>query len=399
VACLLLAILLVGCNSSVEPTSNGATLLGLTINGAELDQALKSNLPTFTATVDFAVSSISVRASGNNGAASITLNGSTIVSGVDSTPISLVVGENTATITITAEDGFTTKTYTLLVTRNANSTDETTLVNGVSLSGLTVIGANLDQIFQPNSASYTARANYLTTALSLMPVATVNAASITVNGNAVSSGGESDQISLAEGDNTITVFITAEDGLGTQSYTLYVSRATAADFAQQAFLKASNSGNHDNFGYRVALDGDTLVVGTFGEDSTANDGEHNNEASNAGAVYVFTRSNGSWTQQDNLKASEADAHDIFGISLALDGDTLVVGAMFESTTAAGGESYHDTAYAGAVYVFTRSKGSWSQRALLKARNAEAGDSFGGSVALDGDTLVVSAEEDEEEEKE
>jgi len=484
-ACLLLPILLVGCNTSIEPTSSDATLLALTINGAELDQALESDLSTFTATVGFAVSSISARIVGNDSAASITLNGSTIVSGVDSTPISLAVGENTLTITITAEDGLTTKTYTLLVTRAAASTVDASLagltvkgadleqsfvsgtttytasvayavtsltltpvttvnaasitvntigvasgnasgsinlaegVNSLtvtvtaedgqatqtyslavtraaastvdaSLSGLTVKGADLGQIFQPNNASYTASVNYLTTALTLMPIATVSAASITVNGNAVTSGNDSAQISLAEGDNTITVVITAEDGLGTQTYSLDVTRASAAIFAQQAFLKASNAEAEDNFAYSVALDGDTLVVGAMFEDSTLAGGESDNQASDAGAVYVFTRNNGIWTQQAFLKASNAEANDFFGISVALEGDTLVLGASGEDSTAAGGEANNAAENSGAVYIFTRSNGSWTQQAFLKASTVEANDHFGSKVAVDGDTLVVGA---------
>jgi len=382
-ACLLLPILLVGCNTSIEPTSSDATLFALTINGSDLDQALESDLSTFTATVDFAVSSIAVRIVGNDSAASITLNGSTIGSGVDSTPISLALGENTLTIIITAADGIASQTYSLAVTRGAPSID-------ASLLGLTVNGADLEQIFQPNSASYTASVNYLTMALTLMPVASFSAASITVNGDAVISGNNSAQISLAEGDNTITVVITAEDGLGTETYTLDVTRASAATFAQQAFLKASNAGNFDLFGVSVALDADTLVMGASYEASTSTGSENNNDAFGAGGVYVFTRFNGIWSQQAFLKASNAEPGDSFGRSVALDGDTLVVGAGGEDSTAAGGESNNDASYAGAAYVFTRSNGIWSQQAFLKASNAEEDDYFGVSVALDGNTLVVGA---------
>ena len=171
---------------------------------------------------------------------------------------------------------------------------------------------------------------------------------------------------------------------------VYVFTRSNGSWSQQAFLKASNTDAYDRFGGSVALDGDTLVVGATGEASTAAGGESNNDASRAGAVYVFTRSSGVWTQQAFLKASNAEAGDWFGISVALEGDTLVVGARGKDSTAAGGQSNNDAESAGAVYVFTRSNGVWSQQAFLKASNAEAGDWFGFSVALDGDTLAVGA---------
>ena len=389
-ACLLMPILLVGCNASAEPSSNDATLssdialVSLDIHGADLDQNFLSGTATYTASVAYAVTSITLTPVSTVNAASITVNGTVVASGSASGSINLAEGVNSLTVIVTAEDGQATQTYSLAVTRAVASTVD------ASLSGLTVKGADLDQIFQSNSTSYTASVNYLTTALTLMPVATVSAASITVNGNAVPSDNGSAQISLAEGDNAITVVITAEDGLGTETYTLDVTRASAATFAQQAFLKASNAETQDLFGTSVALDGDTLVVGANLEGSTAAGGESNNDASYAGAVYVFTRSNGIWSQQAFLKASNAEAFDEFGTSVALDGDTLVVGAPDESSTADGGENNNDAFSAGAVYVFTRSNGIWSQQTFLKASNAESTDFFGYSVALEGNTLVVGA---------
>ena len=102
----------------------------------------------------------------------------------------------------------------------------------------------------------------------------------------------------------------------------------------------------------------------------------------AGAVYVFTRSGTSWSQQAELTASDAAANDGFGSSVALSGDTALVGAAGKTV---GGQSD-----AGAVYVFTRSGTSWTQQAELTASDAAAGDNFGCSVALSGDTALVGA---------
>ena len=173
---------------------------------------------------------------------------------------------------------------------------------------------------------------------------------------------------------------------GTDSGAVYVfTRSSTGVWSQQAYVKASNTGAGDGFGRSVALDDDTLVVGAPFEDSSAKDVNGNqgdDSASNSGAVYVFTRGNsGSWIQQAYLKATDTEADDNFGMSVALSGDTMVVGAPAKNK---------NTNNSGSVYVFTRTNGVWASQSLLKASNAEAGDGFGGSVALDGNTLVVGA---------
>ena len=165
---------------------------------------------------------------------------------------------------------------------------------------------------------------------------------------------------------------------------------------QQGYLKASNTNANDQFGYLVAFSGDTLVVGAPQEGSNAtgvNGDQANNSATNSGAVYVFTRTGGVWTQQAYLKASNTDAGDQFGVSVAISGDTLAVGAMFEASNATGvnGDQTDNSApNAGAVYIFTRTGGVWTQQAYLKASNTDAGDNFGVTVALKDDTLAVAA---------
>ena len=101
----------------------------------------------------------------------------------------------------------------------------------------------------------------------------------------------------------------------------------------------------------------------------------------------------SFQQQAYLKASNADGGDLFGIAIAIDGDTLVIGAPTEAssaTTVNGDQSDNSAFGAGAAYVFTRNNETWTQQTYLKASNADIDDSFGSSVAISGDTLVVSA---------
>lgn len=171
--------------------------------------------------------------------------------------------------------------------------------------------------------------------------------------------------------------------------------AILAPNSQEAYLKASNTDTYDNFA-ALAISGDTVVVGAYKEDSSANgvDGNQNdNSANDAGAVYVFVRNGGVWSQQAYLKASNTGWYDYFGMSVAISGDTIVVGASGEDSDATGvnGDQNNDfNNDSGAAYVFTRSGGVWSQQAYLKASNTSTGSYFGNSVSISGDTIVVGA---------
>ena len=171
----------------------------------------------------------------------------------------------------------------------------------------------------------------------------------------------------------------------------YVFTRTSGVWSQHAYLKASNTEAHDLFGGSVAISEDTVVVGASAEDSHAtgvNGNQADNSSHDSGAAYVFTRTSGVWSQQAYLKASNTGAggqfSELFGRSAAISGDTVVVGAPFEDSIASGAVD------SGAAYVFVRSTGLWSQQAYLKASNIGAGDQFGDSVAISGDTLVVGA---------
>jgi len=126
-----------------------------------------------------------------------------------------------------------------------------------------------------------------------------------------------------------------------------------------------------NFGGDIALHGDTLLVAA-GWESTATDAQ-------IGAAYVFTRQGGAWVQQARLEASDGDPGDRFGVGVALDGDTALIGAPQDSDVAPN---------SGSAYVFTRSSGVWTQRAKLANPPAGNGDSFGFQLALSGHTAVI-----------
>lgn len=242
------------------------------------------------------------------------------------------------------------------------------------------------------------------------------------------------------------------DNLRPGSGAVVVLVRNGTNWVEQAYLKASNPGNNDAFGHAVAISGDTLAVSAISEDSNAtgiNGNQADNSAEDSGAVYVFVRDGTTWSQQAYLKASNAEAFDYFGFSVAIFGETLVVGALQEDSNATGingdqndnsmpnsgaayvfvrnGTTWTQQAYlkasdpgmnhlfgsavgisfntivigatrapgtsffqAGAAYVFVRNGSSWAQQALFGASNADGGDQFGAAVAIAGDTVVVGA---------
>jgi len=185
---------------------------------------------------------------------------------------------------------------------------------------------------------------------------------------------------------------------------VYVFARTGTTWAQTAYVKASNTGADDQFGFALALSGDgkTLAVGAPLEDGSTPgiNGASNELASSAGAVYVFALGTTTWAQQAYVKASNPGANDRFGNALALsnDGSTLAVAAPFEDSNTKGvGTTPNELATdSGAAYVFARTGTTWAQAAYVKASNTEANDRFGAAIALtpDANTLVVGADGDD-----
>ncbi|MFN0300247.1 MAG: beta strand repeat-containing protein [Burkholderiales bacterium] len=211
-------------------------------------------------------------------------------------------------------------------------------------------------------------------------------------------------VALSSDGNTLAVGAIGEDTSAANAGAVYVfTRSGApATWTQQALVKPTNAGIDDAFGTSVALssDGATLAVGAISEDgsTTSTSVTPNNDTANAGAVYVFTRSGtpATWTQQAYMKASNARVDDAFGTSVALsgNGNTLAVGAIGEdsSTFGIGGALTGTASNAGAVYVFTRTGTTWTEKSTVKASNTGSDDGFGLAVALssDGNTLAVGA---------
>lgn len=221
-------------------------------------------------------------------------------------------------------------------------------------------------------------------------------------------------ISLASDGRTLAVSATGESSIArgvngdelnnsaTNSGAVYLYRDNGNNWVQQAYIKASNTDEFEQFGTSVSLssNGNTLAVGSQGESSNAmgiNSDESNNLASFAGAVYLYRYNGSNWLQQAYIKASNTNSYDLFGrsISLAADGNTLAVGAPGEASNSKGidgDEANNDSSLAGAAYLFRYENNQWLQTAYIKASNTDADNSFGYSVALspDASKLAVSA---------
>ncbi len=134
----------------------------------------------------------------------------------------------------------------------------------------------------------------------------------------------------------------------------------------------SDRNDLDHFGDSVALDGEYAIVGAYEDDDKGTD---------SGSAFVYRRSGSGWTQAAKLTASDGEAEDYFGCSVAVSGDCAIVGAYQEDERGTG---------SGAAYVFQRSDSGWAQVAKLTASDGAAGDRFGYSVALDGEYALVGA---------
>lgn len=176
--------------------------------------------------------------------------------------------------------------------------------------------------------------------------------------------------------------ITAYGHQGNSSSITLNLEIKALNWENQFFLKGSNTLANHSLGASTWISGDTIVAGAYGDSSFM------------GAAYVFKRVGTTWNQEAYLTAPLRTPSDVYGISVSISGDTIVVGAPLEDssqrtiTTVASADETATSA--GAAYVYRRSGTTWNLEAFLKASNADANDSFGRFVTIDGDTIVVGA---------
>jgi len=194
-------------------------------------------------------------------------------------------------------------------------------------------------------------------------------------------GAASDQFGWSvaiSGETTVVGAYGDDQGTNTDQGSAYVFVRSGTSWSEQQKLSAADGGADDLFGWSVAIAGETAVVGAVCDDVGAN--------ADQGSAYVFVRSGTSWSQQQKLTAADGAAYDEFGESVAISGETTVVGADWDTVGA--------NAYQGSAYVFARSGTTWSQQRKLTAADGAAEDDFGISVAIAGESAVVGARYDD-----
>jgi hypothetical protein len=177
-----------------------------------------------------------------------------------------------------------------------------------------------------------------------------------------------------------TVVVGEPGGGTTQSGKAYVwFRTTGTTWTQQGPIVPSDPRASDHFGYSVAIDGDYIAVGAQNWDQKTP-----SAITDCGAAYVFLRTNTTWAQQAQLLASDPTASDWFGNSIAISGATVVVGAyQWDSKTPA-------ITDCGCVYIYVRTGTTWAQQAQILPNDPTASDNFGYSVSVSGDYVAVGA---------
>jgi len=286
---------------------------------------------------------------------------------------------------------------TVVVGARGEASNQNTITNGTGASADNSSGYNGAVYVFRRTGGVWAQEAYLKTP---NPSFTIQLGfSVAISGDTIVAGApyeKSNQTTITNGSTA------SSDTSASAAGAAYVFKRTGTTWVQEAYLKAPNAETQDQFGISVAISGDTIVVGANQEDSnqaTITNGttaSGNNSTSNSGAAYVFKRTGSTWVHEAYLKAPNPEANDEFGASVAISGNTIVVGAPYEDsnqttiTNGASASSNNSANNSGAAYVFKRSGATWAHEAYLKAPNADADDTFGSSVAISGDTVVVGS---------
>ncbi len=352
------------------------------------DAAATISGTNITLTVPYGTDLTSLIADFTTTGETVTVSGTVQTSGTTENNFSDAV-----TYTVTAADN-TTQDYTVSVSWAANTAKAITdfSFNATDNDGVSV---DLEGVIDEENGTISVDLSYLVEDSSLIATFSTTGESVTVDGSTQISG-----ISANDFSGAVIYTVTAADGESTD----YIVTATQISMSHRAYLKAPNTSDEDQFGYRVALSGDTLAVGVYKEASSTTEIIHgsdlsttNDDGVESGAVHVYRRTGSTWALEAYLKAPNTSTGDQFGYALDIEGDTIVVGARYEesnTTSIIHGSDLSDAndlgTLNGAAYVFTRSGSTWSLEAYLKAPNGNEEHLFGSSVAISGDTIVVGA---------
>jgi len=302
-------------------------------------------------------------ANGDGFGASVAISGDRIVVGAPLNDVGTNANQGSAYVFV--RSGTTWSQQQQLAATDGAADDE---FGNVSISGQTVIvGARFDDL---GSTSAQGSAYIFSNSGTVW----TQQQKITASDGATSDGfGTS--VALA-GETAIIGALYNDVGLNPLQGAAYVFVRTGVTWTQQQKLTSSDGAPLDSFGFSVAVSGETAIIGTL-QDIGPNQ--------NLGTVYIFVRGGTTWTEQQKLMAADGAPNDAFGASVAISGDTAVVGAQ--------GDNVGSNGEQGSAYLFVRNGSVWTQDQKLTASEGGSSDSFGASVATSGGIVAIGAVND------
>jgi hypothetical protein len=387
----------------VQLACESVLLSALAIDGAAASEiAFKPAEREYTAEVSILQQSVRIVATTAVPGSTINVAGVPVESGVPSEPIALALGQNDIDIAVANEKGVQ-RLYRLSIARAAdiaqhvyakasNTGNRDRFGTSVAIWGdVLVVGAPYEDSGPSNGSGAPGDDSHEDSGAAYVFRRTGSSwrqEALLKSSDADSSIGFGHSVAIWDA----TIVVTRVGVVGA----VYVFRNSGQGWMEEAFLLPTQPDLYDQFGASVALHGDTLAVAAPREDSSATgiDGDPSlNDKTDSGAVYIFQRTDAGWGQAAYIKASNTGAYDEFGRGLALWQDTLAVGAPFEdssSTGINGPQNDEGAVDSGAVYLFQRNAGAWTQTAYIKALNTSASRKFGARLALWEDRLAVGS---------
>ena len=221
----------------LNAVTSTSSLAALTITNASLAPSFSSSTNSYSSTVQNETNSVVVTPTATDRNATVKVNGIVVNYGASSAAIPLIVGVNTISVLLTAQDGATTSSYQVTITRSSSS--------NAALSSVAISGVSLTPSFSSSTTSYSATVSNGTKAVTVSSTVTDATATVKVNGTVVASGSTSSAIALSPGSNTISVVGTAQDGVTTKTYTFIITRDVATVKLKKTITAKSILGSKD----------------------------------------------------------------------------------------------------------------------------------------------------------
>ena len=382
---LLLALFtLNACDSNGFSSKSTSQLALLTVEGGHLEPSFSSKRQSYLLILDDSGKPLTLTAEPAHDLATITLNGQPLPAGKKSPPLTITETPYTITIHVVSPDQSRSTDYRLTVLRPGEtppeSAEETPPASGepddgnpATLSELQVAEGTLTQTFDPATTRYDANVGYLVTTTTISAKPTLTDATVSIDGKRVGAPDYSARVPLKEGANTVEIMVTAPDGKTTTRYILVIQRASADTFVQRNILRADTPQFHARFGFSIAIAGNVAAISA---PRTKASGQRS-----SGSVYLFRYIDGSWVQTQRLDEPSPKTGNRFGYSVAMDGDTLAIGAFGYDGKQRG---------SGRVYVYeTDNDGNWTFKTAFQSPKPRLNEHFGYNIVLSGNSMAVA----------